>query len=136
MPNKSVTPTIIIVENNRTVLRTISQQVQTLGYRVLGALNATEATDLFLRERPVDLVIIDVILSETESGYALADALVERDPGLKVLLMSGYSQEDQAKYRTFKHEYPSFQKPFRRREGSRLLRDMLDSRDSGQPVRD
>ncbi len=127
MANTILTQTIIVVENNRTVLDTISRQVRSLGYRVLGAINSADAMDIFLRERPVDLVIIDVILSETESGYALADALVERDPGLKVLLMSGYSPEDQAKFRTFKNKYPTLQKPFRKRDGGRVLRDLLDS---------
>ncbi|MDA0663346.1 MAG: response regulator [Proteobacteria bacterium] len=122
-----MTPTIIIVENNRTVLDTISQQVQSLGYRVVGALNSAEATATFLRERPIALAIIDVILSDTESGYALADSLVARDPALKVLLISGYSPEDQAKYRTYKNAYPTLQKPFRIREGRRLIQDIIES---------
>jgi len=124
-----MTQSIIIVENNRTVLDTISQQVTSMGYRVVGAINSAEAMAIFLRERPVALAIIDVILSDSESGYALADALVERDPALNVLLMSGYSPEDQAKFRTFKKSYPTMQKPFRIREGRRIIQGIIDTAD-------
>jgi len=81
---------ILAVDNNRTVLKTISRQLEHLKYDVLTATNEEEAMAVYLRERPIDLVLIDVVLSDDTSGHDLADAMLERDPAQKVLLMSGY----------------------------------------------
>ena len=116
---------ILAVDNNRTVLKTISRQLEHLKYDVLTATNEEEAMAVYLRERPIDLVLIDVVLSDDTSGHDLADAMLERDPAQKVLLMSGYSPEVQSKYRTHLRSYPIVQKPFRINEAKRLIRELI-----------
>jgi two-component system cell cycle response regulator CpdR len=117
--------TILVVENNRTVLETISRQLAVLEYRVLKALNVKEATEVFLKERPIDLVLIDIVLSEKESGAELADALTERDPALKILLMTGYSSDFLNGIPSRKRTYPVIRKPFRRKEAKRVIDQLL-----------
>ena len=118
--------TILVVENNRTVLETISRQLTVLDYRVLKAQNIEEATAVFIRERPIDLVLIDIVLSENESGAELADALTERDPALKILLMTGYSADFLNGIPSRRRSYPVIRKPFRRKEAKRIIDQLLE----------
>ena len=118
--------TILVVDINRTVLATITRQLEFLEYNVLVATDEQEALAVYLRERPIDLVVIDVVLSDDVSGHKLADSLLERDPAQKVLMMSGYPPEVQAKYRTNLRSYPMVQKPLRINEVKRLIRDLIE----------
>lgn len=117
--------TILVVDNNRTVLATITRQLEFLSYKVLTATDEKEAMAVYLRERPIDLAVIDVVLSDDVSGHQLADSMLERDPAQKILLMSGYSPEVQARYRTHLRTYPIVQKPLRINEAKRLIRDLI-----------
>ena len=117
--------TILVVENNRTVLETISRQLAVMDYRVLKATNVKEATAVFIRERPIDLVLIDIVLSEKESGTELADALTERDPALQILLMTGYSSEILNGIPSRRRAYPVIRKPFRRKEAKRVIEQLI-----------
>ena len=119
-------PTILVVENNRTVLETISRQLTIMDYHVLKAQNAKDAMTTFTRERPIDLVLIDIVLSEKESGNELADSLLERDPAQKVLLMTGYSSDYLSSFRAHRRAYPVIHKPFRRKEAKRIIDQILD----------
>ena len=58
------------------------------GFRVHEASGGLEALDRFSGYEPVDLLLTDVMMPEMD-GVSLAERLVARCPGLRVLLMSG-----------------------------------------------
>ena len=83
--------TILVCEDEDHIRRLVQAMLERQGYRVTTAdrperaLEAAEALG-----RPVDLLLTDIVM-RTGSGFALADAMRQRQPGLKVLYMSGYA---------------------------------------------
>ena len=62
------------------------------GYTVLVAANADDAIRLFDRNASIDALVTDVVVPGA-SGSELTRQLVERQPELKVICMSGYNEE-------------------------------------------
>jgi PAS domain S-box-containing protein len=84
--------TVLLVEDDPLVRGVAVRALQGGGYRVLVAGGSAEALELLAGERrPLDLVVSDVVLPGV-NGRALAEELRRRQPGLRVLLVSGYSR--------------------------------------------
>lgn len=96
------------------------------GYRVIEAASAPEGEALHLQHSGISLLVTDVVLP-TASGPDLYQRLVLRDPKLKVLYMSGYT--DDAVFRTgrLKPGESFIQKPFSTEGLRRKLREILDA---------
>jgi CheY-like chemotaxis protein len=85
--------TILIVEDEQNLLDLTRETLETQGYRVLAARDPVEALDLSNRHAgKIHLLITDVIMPDM-NGRELADRLVGVCPGLKVLYISGYTQD-------------------------------------------
>ena len=82
------------------------------GYRVITAKNGNEALQM-VKEKglELDLVITDAIMPSM-GGSALIKQLKVNHPGLKVLLMSGYTDNIIADHCVVDSETPFLQKPF------------------------
>jgi two-component system, cell cycle sensor histidine kinase and response regulator CckA len=114
--------TILVVDDEPTILVALGQMLRAMGYRVLTASDAARARRVFEDARgAIDLVLTDVSMPGG-SGIDLARDLLERSPTLRVLLMSGYldAASSQALPRT-----GFIDKPFTRTAVSRRLREML-----------
>jgi PAS domain S-box-containing protein len=81
--------TILYVEDEEQVRPLIAAALRTFGYTVIEAANAAEALALTEDSPAVDLLITDVVMPGS-NGRELAELLVRRWPGLKVLFTSGY----------------------------------------------
>jgi len=84
--------TILVVEDEEGVRQLTRRLLVRLGYTVLLAASAEEATQLFDEHPSIDLLLTDVVMPGA-SGPDLVTKLVERRPTLKVLFMSGYTDE-------------------------------------------
>jgi PAS domain S-box-containing protein len=84
--------TILVVEDDTTVRSIISDVLQDLGYTVLTASDAQFAIPLLQSTRAIDLLISDVILPHV-NGRKLAELARISRPALKVLFVSGYSED-------------------------------------------
>ena len=73
----------------------------------------------------IDLVILDMIMPGI-SGSVTFDLLREVNPGVKVLLASGYSVNGQAQEILDRGCNGFIQKPFRLKDLSQRVREMLD----------
>jgi CheY-like chemotaxis protein len=82
--------TVLVVEDELAVLNATSQSLRTLGYRVLEAVDGSDALRLFEETERVHLVLSDVRMPGMD-GRALAAELKRRDPKIKVLLMTAYA---------------------------------------------
>ena len=122
-PPMSGHETILVVEDDAAVRAVAAQQLKDLGYTVLEAENARAALTILQRER-VDLLFTDVTMPGGVSGPDLARAATANEPGLKVLLTSGFTEasmrdgEDTAKFELLS-------KPYRRQELARRVHSML-----------
>ena len=85
--------TILLVEDEPFVREVTCEVLQAAGYRVLTAKNAVEGAGVYeARRGEVELLLTDIILPG-ETGRALAGRLRREDPALKVLFVSGYSEQ-------------------------------------------
>ncbi len=117
--------TVLLVEDQPAVAETAQEMLEALGYSVHVAQSGSEALDLFTTHRErVDLVILDMIMPGL-SGSETYDRLKEMDPGIKVILSSGYSIEGQAARILEKGCNAFIQKPFTVTELSAKLVEVL-----------
>ncbi len=76
----------------------------------------------------VDLLLNDVMLPGGMNGRVLATEVVRRTPGIKVLYMSGYTENAIAHHGRLDSDAELLQKPFRRADLARAVREVLDGR--------
>ena len=107
----------------RTLTRTILERA---GYSVLAASTATEAEALFAQEvGGIDLLVTDIALPDG-TGPALFKRLVEKRPSLRVVYMSGYTDEMLVDQAALERAGGFLQKPFLGDGLVRKVRDALD----------
>ena len=118
--------TILFVEDEAFVREVTGEVLRSAGYRVLTAKNATEATGVYDQRRgEVELLLTDVVLPG-ETGRALAGRLRRENPGLKVLLVTGYA-EQMGLREAMREE--CLAKPFSTEVLLRRVRQVLDRRE-------
>jgi CheY-like chemotaxis protein len=84
--------TVLLVEDEEAVRRIARRILERAGYRVLVARHGAEALSVLADAGPtVDVLLSDVAMPEM-GGLELAALAVARTPGLRVLLMSGFSE--------------------------------------------
>jgi len=99
------------------------------GYQVLMANNGEEALALMDRlGRPIDLLLTDVVMPQM-NGKDLYRQLVGRQPHLKVLYMSGYTEDVIAHHGVLERGTRFIQKPFSIDVLLQEVRAILDSDD-------
>jgi PAS domain S-box-containing protein len=113
--------TVLVVDDEEAVRRTTARLVQSLGYDVLDASNATQAVSRSSAHHGrIDLLLCDIAMPG-EDGRELAAELVKARADLKVVFMSGYS-EDMQEMRVAGALF--LQKPFSRDELAKKLAEL------------
>ncbi|WP_234052281.1 MULTISPECIES: ATP-binding protein [unclassified Xanthobacter] len=107
---------ILLVEDEDAVRAFASRALSARGYEVLTAASGVEALELLEKgeqsgARPVDLVISDVVMPEMD-GPSLLKELRARDPGMKVIFISGYAEEAFARNLPPSEHFAFLPKPF------------------------
>jgi len=88
------TETILIVEDEVSLLRVLCSVLQSFEYKVLVAVSGAEALRAWDEHNgKVDLVLTDMIMPGRMTGIDLVTELRKRKPGLKVIITSGYSED-------------------------------------------
>ncbi len=83
--------TVMVVEDEVQVRGVVVETLQKCGYEVIAAENGVEALVLFEgRRKPIDLVVLDMIMPRM-NGWDCFHRLKEIEPGVKVLVMTGYT---------------------------------------------
>jgi len=130
-PRPSTTPkgreTVLLVEDESSVRALAETILARLGYRVMVADSGPAAVTLWdARQGKFDVLLTDVIMPQM-SGGDLAHLLRGKKPGLKVLFMSGYTDDMLASHGVLAGETQLIQKPFTAEALGRKLRDLLDA---------
>jgi two-component system, cell cycle sensor histidine kinase and response regulator CckA len=120
--------TILIVEDEVLVRDLVSKFLQGQGYNVLRAARGVEALALAAESGPIDLLLSDVILPQM-NGRQIYEKLLTQTPKLKVLFMSGYTENIIAPHGVLEPGFQFVQKPFSLRDLARKVREALDSRE-------
>lgn len=114
IPSKRKTgrESILLVEDENAVRALVREILEMHGYIVVEARDAEEALALTERKAdPFDLLLTDVFMRGM-TGRDLSDRLLARWPGLKVLYMSGYTEEVMIRLGIIENATPFIQKPF------------------------
>ena len=119
------TETVLLVEDEESV-RTLSRAIlENHGYRVLEAAGAQEAIETVREyQQPIHLLLTDVIMPSM-GGPDLASRIQTLRPGLKVLFMSGYTDETVFRHGHLEQGCLFLQKPFTPAALARKLREAL-----------
>ena len=117
---------LLLVEDNDSVRQVTAQTLRRRGYSVQEARNADEAIEWSRRtSRPPDLLVTDVMMPGM-TGLQLAAQLTEERPGLRVLFISGYTDDLSVAHGQFPPSAPLLQKPFSPSQLAERVRFVLD----------
>ena len=107
---------VLLVEDDPSVRRVVRQQLIDLGYPVIEAENAVQALEMISQIPDIALMISDVIMPGGINGQQLAAEVLAGRPEMRIVLMSGYTEEivsDTA--------LPVLSKPFVRQDLARAI---------------
>jgi signal transduction histidine kinase/CheY-like chemotaxis protein len=117
---------ILLVEDDSSVRRLSKELLIRLGYSVTEAASGRAGLALGTDDtRHFDLAVCDVILGDM-SGPAVAEALRALRPSIRVLYMSGYTDEAIVKTGVLDEGKPFLQKPFTPLQLAKKVREVLD----------
>ncbi|MBY0495883.1 MAG: MASE1 domain-containing protein [Cyanobacteria bacterium] len=122
---------ILLVEDDSSVRRLSKELLIRLGYSVTEAASGRAGLALGSDDtRHFDLALCDVILGDM-SGPAVAEALSALRPAIRVLYMSGYTDEAIVKTGVLDEGKPFLQKPFTPMQLAARIREVLDEPETG-----
>lgn len=120
--------TVLVVEDEPAVRELVREFLEESGYRVLDAGGGPAAIELLQQHAgAIQLLLTDVIMPGM-SGRELADRLTALRPGLKVLYMSGYTDNEIARQGVLEEGTHLLQKPFTRSALAAKVRELLEDR--------
>src|SRR6478609_3592596 len=119
--------TILLVEDEVLVRSLVSKFLHSQGYRVLSAARGSDAIQLAVEQSSrIDLQLSDVILPNM-NGRQIYERLAQTMPKLRVLFMSGYTENIIAPHGVLEGGFYFVQKPFSLKELARKVREALDA---------
>jgi len=114
---------ILLVDDQEQILLTGKEVLESLGYRVITAVNGKQAVAAFESQQDeIKLVILDVIMPEM-GGHKAAEHMRQLNSNVKIIFSTGYDKNTQ---QDLKHEMV-LSKPFSIVEMSQIIRQQLDS---------
>ena len=117
---------VLLVEDEDNIREPAVEILESRGYQVLAASDATRALDLAERHPgPIHILVTDVIMPG-QSGGQLAQQLVRRRPEMRVLYISGYPEDAIAHHGVLHPEQHFLQKPFPPGQFLEKVREVLD----------
>ncbi len=117
---------VLVVEDEESARQALAEILTVLGYTVIAAGSGEEAERL-APEMPFDVLLTDLMLPGV-SGSTLAADLQARWPDLRVVLMSGYAEDDAIRLGSRTGAVRFLQKPFDMETLARELRAALEAR--------
>jgi CheY-like chemotaxis protein len=118
--------TVLVVEDEDSVRELVQQILENHGHAVLTARHGRDALLIAERyERPIDLLVTDVVMPEMGGGE-LVERLVARRPNLKVLYISGYTNDEVVRRGVHGASASFLHKPFTAEDFMRRVREVLE----------
>lgn len=118
--------TILLVDDEDIIINVGKAMLKSLGYEVLSAWGGKKALEVYQENKDgIDMVILDMVMPDLNGGEVY-DRFKEANPGVKVLLSSGYSIDGEAKEILGRGCNGFIQKPFNMTHLSQKIREILD----------
>lgn len=124
--NLKGTETILLVDDEETIIDIIGMALKMFGYQVLFANGGDEAIQVYRPQQgQISLVILDMLMPKM-SGAMVFDFLKKINPEVRVLLTSGYNYDEDAAKIIERGANGFIQKPFGVKELAKKIREILD----------
>ena len=118
--------TVLLVDDENTVTDVLEKALILMGYKVILARDGGKALEVYRKnQEAIAVVILDMIMPGISGGKTY-DLLKEVNPGVKVILASGYSEDGEAAQIMSRGCDGFIQKPFGIKELSKKIREILD----------
>jgi len=122
------TETVLVAEDEDGVRELLRKALTEYGYTALTARHGRDALMIAgERQGGIDLLLTDIVMPEM-SGRELAETLLDHEPDLKVLYISGYNDDEVLQRGVRGREVPLMRKPFATEDLVRRVRSVLDGR--------
>jgi PAS domain S-box-containing protein len=120
--------TVLLVDDEATIIEVMQKALLLTGFKVLVARGGEEAVEVFKKNRErIDIVILDMIMPGMGGGKVF-DSLRAIQPGVKVVLSSGYSIDGEASQIMARGCNGFIQKPFGIKELSQKIREVMGAK--------
>jgi DNA-binding NtrC family response regulator len=103
-------PTVLLVDDNRDLLRFLERLMADAGWKLLTAENATDAKRLMQEEKP-NAALLDYMLPDG-NGVELGVEFLQTVPGMLVIVMTGTILPSEEEALCEEHDFPVLRKPF------------------------
>ena len=125
LPKALSSETILVVEDEKAVRDLTVKILQRMGYTLLTAATGAEAVEISRAHRgQIALLLTDVVMPHM-SGRQLADTLLPARPGMKVLYLSGYTENTVVHHGVLDSNVDFLSKPFSRETLARKVHEIL-----------
>jgi two-component system cell cycle sensor histidine kinase/response regulator CckA len=123
--------TILLVDDEETLLRLGARMLEHLGFTVLTAADGRQAVDLYREKgKEIDLVLMDLTMPHMDGAEAFGE-LRRLNPDVRVVLSSGYAEEDVLSRFAGKKPAGVIQKPFTLARLRETLAGLMPERTGG-----
>jgi len=121
--------TILLAEDDPALRISVRKALSQLGYRILEAPTGVKALEVWKESRAeIRLLLTDLVMPDGMTGKDLAQRILQEDPKLKVIYMSGYSAEVVGKDFPLKEGVNFLTKPFQAFKLAQTIRELLDAK--------
>jgi len=105
--------TILVVDDDQSILMILSDYLTQVGYEVLTANDVSSSLEIFnTRSKDIDLAMLDIKIGR-ESGFELADTLEEKFRFHRYLFLTAFFWEEQTLEQLLQRGKPYFEKPLK-----------------------
>ncbi len=106
----------LVVEDQESVLRTVTRMLKALGFSVTAATSADAAVKMLDGVEPFDLLFTDIVLPGALDGVGLAEEVRDRFPTTRILLTSGFTEHSLSAADMNSPEIDFLMKPYKRQD--------------------
>jgi two-component system, cell cycle sensor histidine kinase and response regulator CckA len=123
---KGGSETILLAEDNPAIMDMASEVLKRYGYNVIAARDGEIALNLFMENSgKIDVVILDLMMPR-KKGFDVYLDMIKKAPQIKVLFITGYSENEVERYEIKRMALPLMLKPFTIADLVKNVREALD----------
>jgi GAF domain-containing protein/signal transduction histidine kinase/ActR/RegA family two-component response regulator len=117
---------VLLVEDNAATRQALTTMLEAQNFRVITAENGQEALQRYEQsQETIAFIVSDIVMPEM-SGISLYEELRKRQPGVKMLFITGHPLDPRSQSILEKGNFNWLQKPFSVQEFNRALKSLLD----------